>query len=44
MTVAVYDGDYRMVGADGLLDLDATVALLQRATRIVKATGLGSKS
>jgi len=28
MTVATYDGDYRVLGEDGLLDLDATVAHL----------------
>lgn len=44
MTVAVYHGDYRAIGVDGLLDCEVTVNLLQRAARAVGAMGLGDKS
>lgn len=41
MTVAEYHGDYRAVGHDGLIDLDTTVKLLERATRAVRSLAQG---
>lgn len=37
MTVAVLDGDYRRVGANGALDLDGTLVVLRRAEALVDA-------
>ncbi len=43
MTLAIFDGDYRSKGEDGLLDLDATSALLERytaaLTKLVRSSG-----
>lgn len=36
MTIQVLESDYLKVGADGRLDLDATVALLQSASRVLR--------
>lgn len=35
MTVALYDGEYRTIGPDGLIDVDATMKLLWNATQKV---------
>jgi hypothetical protein len=37
MTVAVHDGDYRQVDAEGRLDLDRTVDVLRRAEALMNA-------
>jgi len=36
MTVQVYDGDYRRLDADGRLDMDATLDLLQSASKVMR--------
>ncbi len=37
MTVAIVEGDFRQAGADGRLDLDATLAILRQAEQVLCA-------
>lgn len=37
MTVAILEGDFRRAGADGRLDLDATLAILRQAEQVLSA-------